>query len=104
MATALVSPPPHQLERMDKETHVVLPGEDVTDQIAHFTSDQGAKFVVGPGLIRKEKRVFATAAGHLMRRKDPLVFWIHANQRRVGNLPVTYFASTFTNTINSTFQ
>ena len=72
---------------MDAEkTHVFLPGEDVTEEIARFTSDPATKFVVGPGLVRKEKRVVATVAGHLMSRKDPLVFWIHANQRRVGNL------------------
>ena len=73
---------------MDAEkTHVFLPGEDVTEEIARFTStDLATKFVVGPGLVRKEKTVIATVAGHLMSRKDPLVFWIHANQRRVGNL------------------
>lgn len=81
-AISLRSAVPSSRINMD---HVFLPGTNVTEEITGFTQDPSVKFVLGPGLIRKEKNVFTTTAGRLMHRNDPLVFWIDSNQRRVSN-------------------
>lgn len=64
--------------------YLVLPGDDVTDVIQKVMGEE--KFVVGPGLRRKEKICTAVKSGILRYKKRPDVFWVDSFQRRVRYL------------------
>jgi succinyl-CoA synthetase alpha subunit len=63
----------------------VMPGQDVTDIIRSFLADENEKYIVGPGLIRDEKRTKAMKCGRLRMREKPAVFWVQSRQHRVSN-------------------
>lgn len=62
----------------------VMPGQDVTDIIRTSLADEAEKYIVGPGLIRDEKKTKAMKSGRLRMRDKPSVFWVDSRQRRVS--------------------
>lgn len=69
----------------------VMPGQDVTEIIRKYLSEENEKYIVGPGLIRDEKKTKAMKCGRLRMREKPAVFWIESRQRRVSTSDYCYF-------------
>lgn len=72
-----------KLLTMARIPELVMPGDDATPIINEILQSEGAKYVVGPGLLRDTKRTKAVAVGFLQMREKPNVFWVQSHQRRV---------------------
>ena len=62
----------------------VVPGQDVSSLVQQSLTEEGQKYIVGPGLIREQQTTKALKAGRLKMKAKPTVFWVESRQRRVS--------------------
>ena len=66
-----------------KVNTVVLPGDIICKiQDIESSSDSRYKLKLGPGLRQEDDEILAFKAG-VLRSRDPQIFWVDTNQKRV---------------------